>query len=59
MCDNVILQIQLFILLLSILLLQQVNGNAKLLASKVILNEYLVEGKGLTILYSIYNIGTK
>lgn len=53
------LQIQLFIILLSIFSLQQVNGNAKLLASKVILNEYLVEGKGLTILYSIYNIGTR
>ena len=58
-CDNVMLQIQLFVLLLSISVLQRVDGNAKLLSSKVILNEYLVEGKGLTILYSIYNIGTR
>ncbi|XP_022100851.1 translocon-associated protein subunit beta-like [Acanthaster planci] len=34
------------------------DSGAKLLASKNILNEWLVEGRDLTIRYSIYNVGS-
>ena len=34
-----------------------VDTEARLLASKSILNQYLVEGKHLTVEYRIYNIG--
>ncbi|CAI8015386.1 Translocon-associated protein subunit beta [Geodia barretti] len=34
------------------------HGGANLIASKTILNEHMVEGKDLTIKYSIYNVGT-
>jgi len=34
------------------------DAGAKLLASKNILNEWLVEGRDLTIRYSIYNVGS-
>ena len=49
--------------LLSILVLTLVctaigeYDNARLLASKNILNQYLVENKDLTIHYEIYNVG--
>lgn len=33
------------------------EGEARLLASKNILNQYLVEDKDLTVEYRIYNIG--
>lgn len=35
------------------------NAGANLIASKAILNEYMVEGRDLTIKYSIYNVGTR
>ena len=35
------------------------HGGANLIASKTILNEHMVEGKDLTIKYSIYNVGTR
>ena len=35
------------------------DAGAKLLASKNILNEWLVEGRDLTIRYSIYNVGSR
>lgn len=34
------------------------EDGARILAAKNLLNEYLVEGKDLTVLYSIYNVGT-
>ena len=34
-------------------------GSVNLLVSKTILNEHVVEGKELTVRYSIYNIGTR
>ncbi|XP_065909667.1 translocon-associated protein subunit beta-like [Dysidea avara] len=54
----IVFKLQLFILLLSVFLFHQAQGNAKLLASKIILNEFLVEEKDLTVVYSIYNIGS-
>lgn len=35
------------------------EDGARILAAKNLLNEYLVEGKDLTVLYSIYNVGTR
>ena len=35
------------------------HAGANLLAAKSILNEHLVEGKDLTIKYSIYNVGNR
>ena len=35
------------------------QGSANLLASKIILNEHMVEGRDLTVKYSIYNVGTR
>ena len=39
--------------------LPSTNAGANLIASKTILNDYMVEGKDLTIKYSIYNVGTR
>lgn len=35
------------------------NENARLLASKTILNQFLVEDKDLTVQYDIYNVGAR
>ena len=35
------------------------ESDARLLVSKNILNQYLVEGKDLTIEYKIFNVGSK
>ena len=54
-----------FILVVGILCvvgLHSVGGEdtgARLLAAKNILNQWLVEGRDLTVLYSIYNVGSR
>ena len=46
-------------LLVVLLALSYASATPHLLISKDLLNEYVVEGKDLTVQYSIYNIGTR
>ncbi len=49
---------QVFTAILAVLLLPAHTwASSRLLTAKTILNEYAVEGKDLTIRYSIYNVG--
>ena len=49
----------LFIALACLVALSGAQDGAKLLASKTILNQWLVEGKDMTVLYTIYNVGSR
>lgn len=46
-------------LLLVVLTISFACATPHLLVTKIILNEYVVEGKDLTIQYSLYNIGSR
>lgn len=45
--------------ILSLLALGSGEEGARLLASKSLLNRYAVEGRDLTLQYSIYNVGSR
>lgn len=45
--------------LLALLGLSVAEEGARLLASKALLNRYAVEGRDLTLQYSIYNVGSR
>jgi len=46
------------VLLLALWWAHPTSATAHLLASKSILNEHVAEGKDLTVMYSIYNVGS-
>lgn len=49
----------LFIAFACLVALSSAQDGAKLLASKTLLNQWLVEGRDMTVLYTIYNVGSR
>ena len=50
--------LQLVVVVLALCWVPHTEASAQILASKIILNQHMVEGRDLTVKYSIYNVGT-